>query len=982
MMVVVRLFFLFALISGCAAFEWNALVKRLEAKGEKYGLETVQVNRDGESLNVAFEVFGKKHEYVFQADTELFDMSSFKHQVVSVRDDSLHTLEEPVDCVFKFGSFLKGSRGFANTCGDHFVAWITTPDVQLRIEQIDGNKSGNVIKCLIYDTRVNTDTKGWSCKRGKGATLNNSLLDVHYSKRDPEVDIRALGASSSTKYVKMFLVNDYERYLEVGKNAHAQGAHIVQLTQAMYDVLNALSASKYRIQIQIVGMISFSHGNPWNLGLDAEGETNHQRLLEKFGEWRLAQMEAGAIPENGIGHLLSGREFDGTVVGLANLGTLCHSGYGVGVVQTSGYSDKSISRIQAHELAHNLGAYHTDEVRRGTLVPKSCSGDYLMNANGVGNTRWSDCTANWINMAFDGHPAGCTGSSCIHRPSYGIHGPRCADTRTEKVWTLSATCGNGMREAGEECDCGLDDCTGVDPCCNGATCKFVEGAVCSSNDPCCNDQCSIVPKTQSKVCRASVDSECDIPETCDGVSPQCPLDKHMLTGTACSRKRGACYAGSCQTHRDQCSQLNMNYIDCPSRTYNDGANACGVLYCLPRGSSRCGYITNKAEGGPIQVRDGTPCQGDASTNSSERKVCKQDTCVVSTELVAPVSIQCSNGILDEGETDVDCGGPCFPCHPKEKCIEDTDCFGTTDHPGLCDKQANSSNSFEEPPAGESCNSYENTNDCEQYSGCIWVQSGNTSKCKNTGLLPPSKDCSTQKVELTCINWQYCAWNETGQGCYRKANTTDPVYGTCHDYGIFNRPDNPEEADPFSSLWEKITNNLGIVIPVTLGAVSIGLCLVCMLCRSCSNSSKKTHKNPKTIQAHVYRSNSDLYRDPRAINPNATSFTTNPLYASGSSAGSVSSNPDKCPLCGVHYANPQNEHGLCNTCNATCFSVAPSPIQSPAPPVPSHLVVPSAIPSPAPIAPSPVAEIVEPSAPPPPPPRPQQSHIPDAELAML
>lgn len=34
---------------------------------------------------------------------------------------------------------------------------------------------------------------------------------------------------------------------------------------------------------------------------------------------------------------------------------------------------------------------------------------------------------------------------------------------------------------------------------------------------------------------------------------------------------------------------------------------------------------------------------------------------------------CSNGTLDPGETDLDCGGPCKPCEPGQRCGVDTDC---------------------------------------------------------------------------------------------------------------------------------------------------------------------------------------------------------------------------------------------------------------------------------------------------------------------
>jgi hypothetical protein len=87
-------------------------------------------------------------------------------------------------------------------------------------------------------------------------------------------------------------------------------------------------------------------------------------------------------------------------------------------------------------------------------------------------------------------------------------------------------CGNGIVEAGEDCDPGFGTASN---CCNPATCKFINNAECDpKSSPCCNAQCTFAPSTQ--VCRPSIDSKCDTAEFCTGNSSSCPADVTAKNG--------------------------------------------------------------------------------------------------------------------------------------------------------------------------------------------------------------------------------------------------------------------------------------------------------------------------------------------------------------------------------------------------------------------------------------------------------------------
>lgn len=164
-------------------------------------------------------------------------------------------------------------------------------------------------------------------------------------------------------------------------------------------------------------------------------------------------------------------------------------------------------------------------------------------------------------------------------------------TTNQNTPTISAgECGNGVVEAGEECDCG-DECAGNE-CCDGTTCRFRGGAVCDDSNEACCAGCQFA--AAGTVCRAAV-SECDIEETCPGDSGQCPDDETEDDGESCGTDL-FCSSGQC-TNRDlQC----QGQVEGDNSTISScGSDSCTLTCSAIQGS--CSEVGN--------VLDGTPCDG-------------------------------------------------------------------------------------------------------------------------------------------------------------------------------------------------------------------------------------------------------------------------------------------------------------------------------------------------------------------------------------
>jgi hypothetical protein len=160
------------------------------------------------------------------------------------------------------------------------------------------------------------------------------------------------------------------------------------------------------------------------------------------------------------------------------------------------------------------------------------------------------------------------------------------------------TCGNGIVEGDEQCDCGGASGCGNNKCCDPTTCKFRTNAVCDdANEDCCRN-CQFA--SANTVCRPGV-SACDPQETCNGTSPYCPEDKHKPDGEGCGNGL-SCASGICTSRDQQCKTVMGSY------TSGNDTYACDNSNCmLSCGSPEFGRGT--CYGLQQNFLDGTSCTG-------------------------------------------------------------------------------------------------------------------------------------------------------------------------------------------------------------------------------------------------------------------------------------------------------------------------------------------------------------------------------------
>ncbi|PVH83732.1 ADAM family of metalloprotease-like protein ADM-B [Cadophora sp. DSE1049] len=341
---------------------------------------------------------------------------------------------------------------------------------------------------------------------------------------------------------------------------------------------------------------------PWNVG--CSDSVTIQDRLNLFSAWR------GDRADNNAYWTLLSKCATGSAVGLAWLGQACVA---TSQVASSSSGNETVSganvvvrtstewQVIAHETGHTFGAVHdcnSATCNDGTTVasqqccPLSSStcdagGQFIMNpSTGPNIQKFSPCTIGNICNAIGRNSVK---TSCL--------------TANKDITTISGSqCGNGIVEAGEDCDCGGTAGCGDNNCCDAAKCTFKDNAVCDpSNEDCCTGSCQFA--SNGTVCRASTGT-CDPQETCSGSAATCPEDATAPDGTSCGTSGDglSCASGQCTSRDLQCKTLMGSYTQ-GNDTYACSSSGCQISCASPEFGSNVCYKMQQ------NFLEGTPCGG-------------------------------------------------------------------------------------------------------------------------------------------------------------------------------------------------------------------------------------------------------------------------------------------------------------------------------------------------------------------------------------
>jgi hypothetical protein len=367
---------------------------------------------------------------------------------------------------------------------------------------------------------------------------------------------------------------------------------------------STLFESSFNISLGLANLIvtdqqcptTVQQATPWNRPC-TEANFDIQARLNSFSQWRGQQ-------NDDFSHwtLLSTCP-SGSAVGLAWLGQACTAG-----AQSNGGNNESVAganivirtasewQVIAHETGHTFGAVHdctsdlcarADVVNAQQCCPLSsgqCDAgeQFIMNpSTAQGIKAFSPCSI--------GNVCAALGRNSVKSA--------CLSNNRGVITVTGQTCGNGIVEGDEQCDCGGKEGCAGNTCCDPDTCRLRGEAVCDdSNEDCCRNCQFASPET---VCRASV-GPCDPEEKCSGTGPYCPEDKTEENGKDCGNGL-KCASGQC-TSRDQQCRTVMGEFTSTNETY-----ACDDSNCMLSCASPDFKPRGVCYGLQQNFLDGTPC---------------------------------------------------------------------------------------------------------------------------------------------------------------------------------------------------------------------------------------------------------------------------------------------------------------------------------------------------------------------------------------
>lgn len=187
---------------------------------------------------------------------------------------------------------------------------------------------------------------------------------------------------------------------------------------AIVNIVDGYYRNDFSIQFDVLSM-AFLTNDLFSTTLDSSA------LLDDISN----KKDLGQIPfvtnSRAILHVVTGRDFTGTTIGIANVGSLCSTTHNTGTAQIVQNNIALTALVIAHEIGHNFGANHDGDTAHGNTC--ASSGNIMASALSASVTQFSSCSITEITTKINSIP---TLSACFDFPVDAVIAARAGNPTT------------------------------------------------------------------------------------------------------------------------------------------------------------------------------------------------------------------------------------------------------------------------------------------------------------------------------------------------------------------------------------------------------------------------------------------------------------------------------------------------------------------------------------------------------------------------
>ena len=243
--------------------------------------------------------------------------------------------------------------------------------IQGRLLNPSPDQRGNAIYRLA-DTYIEPDSMSCGLPGGAGNSAALKSAD-QYGALVAELRQRFEAVTpAASQNINIAAIGDFEFTQSFGANSEAE-------LMARFNNVDGIFSEQLGVQISVTEVVLFNDAN------DPFTAAASEDLLPEVG---IDKASTPLIAGLGLAHLYTGRDLDGTTVGVAYLSAICSTQFGVGLSEARrGVLTDSL--IAAHEIGHNFGADHDG----ATGSPCEATPEtFLMAPAIIGSSNFSQCS--------------------------------------------------------------------------------------------------------------------------------------------------------------------------------------------------------------------------------------------------------------------------------------------------------------------------------------------------------------------------------------------------------------------------------------------------------------------------------------------------------------------------------------------------------------------------------------------------------------